>query len=197
MAEIKKHKALPPVERIFALLDYNQFTGDVLWRARVLSNGKVFTKQAGKVAGHKCKKLGYTFVRIDNCLIPVHRLAFVFMTGKWPEQNVDHIDGNGANNAWTNLRQASVSQNMMNTRLRSDNSSGHKGVWFCRQTNLWAAEVAAQKRKHWVGRFACMEEAIAARREAAKALHGDFFCDGHERNLPRRSQQPAATPRST
>lgn len=196
MAAVTKPRELPSVDRLKELLTYDPETGDLRWRLRVFSNGKTFRKQAGKIAGG-IDRGGYRLLRIDSTAIAAHRVAYAMMTGAWCDRDIDHADGDASNNRWSNLRPASTSQNLMNARLRDDNASGVKGVSRCRQTGRWAAELHANGRKIWLGRHDTLEQARAARDEAARLHHGEFFCDGHRSNLPCLSQQPAAMPRST
>jgi hypothetical protein len=92
-----------------------------------------------------------------------HRVAAALMTGCWPD-TVDHIDGDKSNNAWANLRCVSVSENMKNTPLRSDNNSGHPGVYWDKSRGKWAAEGISDGKKTYLGRHATLEAARAARR---------------------------------
>ena len=96
------------------------------------------------------------------------------MTGNWPVFEGDHKDSNPSNNRWDNLRDATRSQGMMNTRKRRDNTSGHKGAWFDKRRGLWVAEIMINYRKHHLGYFDTSEEAKAARDAAARRLHGEF-----------------------
>ncbi|HLP67790.1 MAG TPA: AP2 domain-containing protein [Rhizobium sp.] len=87
---------------------------------------------------------------------------------------VDHRNLSRLDNRRANLRTATKSQNGYNRTKRSDNKSGYKGVYRCRQTGLWRAEISAEKIKHKLGRFADPIEAARAYDEAARRLHGDF-----------------------
>jgi hypothetical protein len=157
-----------------AALDYEPRTGMFIWKQRE-PGGKLNT-WAGRRAG--CHKKGpahdYIVIRINYQLYRAHRLAVLWMTGKWPEFEVDHRDGDPLNNRWKNLRVATSSQNKMNARKRSDNTSGYKGVWFEKRRNQWVAEIMVNERKRHVGLFTTIEEARAAREAAARALHGKF-----------------------
>jgi hypothetical protein len=117
---------------------------------------------------------GYVQILLRTRLYLAHRLAFLWMTGKWPDEEVDHADGNPANNAWHNLRQASRSQNAMNTRLKGDNTSGYKGVIWERRRHYWYFEIIANGKRQIFPNYATAEEAHSARSEAARRLHGEF-----------------------
>jgi len=87
---------------------------------------------------------------------------------------VDHIDGDGLNNRRANLRLATVSQSMCNAKMRSDNSSGYRGVAFVRAENKWAAYITVQKKRLSLGRFDTAESAHDAYVAASAKYHGDY-----------------------
>lgn len=72
---------------------------------------------------------------------------------------VDHINSNGLDNRRENLRNCTRSQNLMNTRIRSDNTSGYKGVTFDKQTGRFSAKIQINKKCINIGRFDTAEEA--------------------------------------
>lgn len=90
------------------------------------------------------------------------------------QKRPDHADHNGLNNTRTNLRPCSTSQNAYNRRIRSDNSSKFKGVHLETATGKWIAQVAADKRREWLGRFNTAEAAARAYDHRAKEIHGEF-----------------------
>lgn len=94
------------------------------------------------------------------------------MTGDWPANLVDHIDMNKSNNAWSNLRDATKSQNGKNSRAKRTNKFGLKGV--CKVGNRYQAQIGCDGVKHHLGLFGTPEEAHAAYAAAAKELHGEF-----------------------
>jgi len=87
---------------------------------------------------------------------------------------VDHIDGNGLNNQKSNLRICTHSQNAMNSRTRSSNSTGVRGVSFDSQTGKWRATITHKGKMKNLGRYKELEEAIGIRKEAEKEIFGDF-----------------------
>ena len=116
----------------------------------------------------------YRQVKLFGELYKVHRLIWLMKTGEFPDKYIDHIDGNGLNNRWGNLREATPSQNMMNQRVRSDNASGVKGVSFDKCRNKWYAYINAGGKRKMLGRHDTFEEAVAARQRAEAISHGDF-----------------------
>ena len=160
-------------DQLRARLHYNPRTGSFTWKPR--KAGDRFNSWAGRPAGcWKHGPFGYLLIRVNNQLFRAHRLAFLWMTGKWPEHEVDHCDGDPKNNRWKNLRVATPSQNRMNTVSRSDNTSGYRGVWFEKRRSHWVAEICAGGTRHHLGSFPTAEAASAARDRAAKRLHGKF-----------------------
>lgn len=90
------------------------------------------------------------------------------------DQKRDHINGNGWDNRRANLRFASNSQNAINSRIRSDNTSGFKGVHWDSQRGKWAARLYADGRQIDFGRFSSIEQAVAAYKSGAEKFHGVF-----------------------
>jgi len=100
----------------------------------------------------------------------MHRLLMATPVG----QTVDHIDHNPLNNQRANLRLASYAQNNMNTRLRSDNTSGHRGVYWESRRNCWRVCINFEHKQIHVGQFKDKQEAITAYDNKAKQLYGQF-----------------------
>lgn len=127
----------------------------------------------GKTAGCKDTR-GYLMLRVFGSAYLVHRLAWFYMTGRWPVDQIDHIDRDRTNNRFENLREATNSQNKINCGLQSNNASGFKGVSWRRQCNRWGAQIGAHGKLHYLGLFDSAEEAAEAYVRAAKRFHGEF-----------------------
>lgn len=113
----------------------------------------------------------------------IHRLVMGEIDG---DLVVDHIDGNPLNNRMSNLRLATSSQNAMNSRISSDNSSGVKGVSFDKSMSKWQAYINIDYKKINLGYFSCLENAAKARKDAEIKYHGEFrraSKDSEERGL--------------
>ena len=113
-------------------------------------------------------------IRINGRNYLSSRLAFLYMTGRWPEQLIDHIDVNPLNNRWANLREADKRANAMNTRPPKNNTSGHKGVSWSKNKRKWEAYIKVDQKRLNLGRYKDKEDAIRAYRNAATKHFGEF-----------------------
>lgn len=149
------------------LLDYEPETGAFNWR---VSRG---TARAGDVAGN-VRADGYIAIKIFGRLYSAHRLAWLWMTGAWPPFEIDHRDTDGTNNRWSNLRPATHLQNMRNKKKPRHNTSGLKGVSYCRKRRFFTAQIQIEGRQVHLGTFKTAELAHEAYRSASERLHGEF-----------------------
>lgn len=101
------------------------------------------------------------------------RVAWLIVTGAWPEMEIDHIDCDPLNNKWNNLRQATRTQQNCNMKTRKDNPLGAKGVRK-RTKTTFEAYVSLNGERRMLGPFKTLEEAKAARDAVAAELHGEF-----------------------
>lgn len=157
--------------RLKELLSYEEETGLFRWKVRT-SNRIEVGRVAGTVALH-----GYIHVHIDGKLYLAHRLAWFYVNGEWPPHQVDHKDQCRSNNALSNLRLATPSQNGCNSVARSP-KSGIKGVSWSKVSGKWAARIIVSKVFHHLGLFDCKDEAAAVVAEARNRLHGEFANHG-------------------
>lgn len=150
-------------ERLKELLKYDPITGIF---TRNFSRGG-FRK--GTVAGSTNQYYGYIHISLDKRMYKAHRLAFLYMEGRWPDGEVDHLNGDRAYNAWDNLKESSSKENSRNCARRSDNTSGVAGVGFHKRRKQWRARMGT---KH-LGWYPSKELAIAARIAAQEGLYSD------------------------
>ncbi|WP_083950386.1 HNH endonuclease [Serratia ficaria] len=138
---------------------------------------KALTKhQKERVAGTDSGS-PYTRICINRKLYLAHRLAWYYMTGSPPEVLIDHINGDKRDNRFCNLRPADYSQNMMNSKIASSNTSGCKGVSWKKSENKWMATGKINgKRKH-LGYFDDIKEAVSAYKKFALQHHAQFYLD--------------------
>ena len=157
-----------------SLLEYDPDTGHFFWR----SSGK--GRKLGQPAGalNRTKGQGYVSIGIDKSKFRAHRLAFIYMTGDCPDE-IDHINGDRADNRWDNLRAVTRSQNNMNATRRGDNSSGQRGVSWVGRVNRWRAFITIEGKQKHLGYFIHFDEACAAYRAAAIEVFGDYVRGEH------------------
>lgn len=156
--------------RLRELLNYDPVTGVFTHR----KGNRI--GEAGRVAGHikKSKGGGYTIIVLDGECFRAARLAWVYMTGEWPDYDVDHKNLCRSDDRWSNLRLATRSQNMANGELRLNNTSGHRGVTWDYDRSKWRAQVMCNGKNHYCGIFDSIEDAAKARDAKALLLFGDF-----------------------
>lgn len=163
----------PPPEEIRSCLGYNPTTGKIVYLRRAVGGGRVI--HPGDEAGGRSGR--YIHVSFRGVAYQAHRLAWYFMTGDWLplKQDIDHINGDGADNRWLNLRLATRSQNVTNpsNKLRSDNQSGFHGVTLRKDSHKWRAHITVDGKRIFLGDFADKNDAIAARLAAEPIYHGD------------------------
>jgi len=152
------------------LPDYLHFDPDTGVFTRLISTSP--NARAGDVAGWINK--GYLQIRIDGRKYLAHRLAFFYMTGKFPIDQIDHINMDKSDNRWVNLREATNAQNQANIHARITNTSGHKGVSWRPREKKWRACIGRNGHHHHLGYFDNSETATAAYETAAKKHFGEF-----------------------
>jgi hypothetical protein len=175
---------LPTPEFLRQILDYNPDTGSFTWKERTpemftCARGQGWAcnawnaKNAGKPASSTHTN-GYYQIGINGRSFLAHRVAWAYMTGRWPSRMIDHEDTDRMNNSWSNLREATNSQNKANAPCHADSASGVKGVMWFKQTNRWHVQIQANGKKHHIGFFTDIEAAKQAYNDAATRLHGEF-----------------------
>lgn len=130
-------------------------------------------KTAMAVAGAKDAQ-GRINIGVNGKLYKAHRLAWLYVHGRWPNQCIDHINGNATDNRIENLREVTHAQNMQNLRkARSDSTSGLMGAMPLKRGTVkkWIAEIRVNGRKKYLGRFATAETAHVAFVNAKRELH--------------------------
>ena len=162
-------------ERLREVLSYEPETGEFTW---LKPNPIGHRVKSGDLAGYFVQ--GYRRIAVDGRTYLGHRLAWLYMKGEWPANQVDHIDGNRGNNVWRNLREATHAQNHFNIGLTASNRTGFKGVSWFKKTRKWRARITVNRKEKTIGYFDTKEEAHSAYMSAANKLHGEFANFGHK-----------------
>lgn len=149
------------------LVEYDPLTG--LFYSKVGYPGVT----AGKLLGGKPNKAGYIATTVLGVRYYAHRLAWLYMTGKWPLELIDHINGIRSDNRFVNLREATETQNRINSVQRAS-VSGYRGVVFHPETKKWRAVIKVGKNPISLGLFTKPENAALAYNFAAAEHFGDF-----------------------
>lgn len=159
-------------ERVKELFDYDPESG-ILTRAKdaLGHNGCVRAKR-GSVVGTLNTSTGYIQTVVDGLHIYTHRVAWIWMTGYSPEHQIDHINRIRTDNRWCNLREVNQSCNNINCIIRSDNTSGVKGVGRFRDSH-WRARIHLGEREFHLGIYTDLVDAVAARlaAEQCSSIH--------------------------
>lgn len=171
-----KNKPLPPIDLVRDFLSYDQHTGIFVYKQK---RGRAVV---GKIAGSnhqhdESPHLWYQVIGINKQYYKAHRLAWYLFYGVDPAENeIDHKDGNGLNNAISNLRICTSGQNNQNRRLRTNNVTGLNGVDFMKRQGKYRARISKEGKTVFLGVFESAEQAFAAHE---KARHNLFdFCTG-------------------
>lgn len=153
-------------QRVRELMQYDPETGVFKWLVKPNRNIRV-----GEVVGTSRGSGQCLQTKIDGYFYRLHRLAWLYVYGSWPEADIDHIDGNPANNALANLRDVSRSVNLQNRRkaMGHNKSAGILGV--SKKRNKWRARIKVNGRQISLGHFDTIEEAQAAYLTAKREHH--------------------------
>lgn len=146
------------------LLDYDPATG--VFTRRVSRR----SFKAGSLAGCHDSD-GYIVITIYNRLYKAHRLAWLWMTGEWPHESIDHRNGIRDDNRWCNIRQATKSENCHNIAISSRNTSGYIGVAFHKSSGRWRALIGLNGKQVQIGSYDTAHEAYSAYLAEKSKLH--------------------------
>lgn len=154
-------------DRLVEVLDYDAESGHFYWK--ICQRRDLIGERAGRVLPD-----GHRQIEVDGKKYYAHRLAWLYVTATWPPTDVDHRDLQKDNNAFSNLRLASRSQNLANTGPGKRNTSGIKGVSFAKARNRWQAAICVRGRSYFLGQYATRDEAARAYAVAANDMFGEF-----------------------
>lgn len=138
------------------LFDYNFITGKI-----VRKDGK----ELWTMLHH-----GYRWLRCDKRIVAYHRVAWLLLTGDWPEQDIDHVNRNKDCNSWINLRLATQKQNAENRGAHSNNLLGIRGVRYRPKDGFYQPRLMHKGQALYLGIYKDLDLAIAARKLAEEEI---------------------------
>lgn len=151
--------------RLKELLHYCPDTG-------IFTNIKARKKvRVGSTAGHVDSVNGYVRIMIDYKLYLAHRLAWLYIHGEFPPNDIDHVNRVRNDNRICNLRLATRAENMQNISMPRNNTSGYTGVYWHKAGQKWQVEIMLNYKKINLGYFADQSEAISARKAGEQKYH--------------------------
>lgn len=153
------------------IINYNPESGVFTWRER---RGRVSPGEKASCMD----KHGYVVIRIDGHLYKSYRLAWLYMFNKWPDKEVDHLNGIRNDNRIANLREATHSENNQNVQLKKSNTSGYKGVSWSKSVGKWHAYSRVNGQRIHIGYFEDKNSAYFAACNFREQHHGEFANHG-------------------
>jgi len=146
------------------ILNYNPLTGVFIWK--IERPGKA---RKGNVAGYSRKyksSIDYRFIGINGIQYREHRLAWLYVFGRFPKGQIDHKDGNSINNRINNLREVTNQDNCKNQSRPVNNTSGCIGVSWRKTDKVWASYIYIDYVRKHLGNFKVKNDAIICRKMA-------------------------------
>ena len=159
----KNHNELT-AERLREILSYDPETGHFHWRVRAGRH------KAGDMAGSLIKDR-YIQICVNRVRFLAHRLAWLYVHGKWPTDQIDHINGTKGDNRIANLREATNAENLQNQRVRCTNKSRYPGVCWDTLKGKWRAQIRFGGKTIYLGLYSDAMDAAAARAKAKAQYH--------------------------
>jgi hypothetical protein len=159
---------LPPVERLLEVLSYSPETGLFTWEVNKSRSAKI-----GTVAGTKDTR-GYIRIRVDGVDYRAHILAWFAHYNLRPGGEIDHINRDKTDNRISNLRVVNRRENILNRGMQKNNTSGHTGVYWRKESKKWTTSYTVSKKQIHIGYFVNVEEAVAARAAALSLIKEDM-----------------------
>ena len=156
------------LEKLQSALEYDQESGQFFWK--IPAGPRV---KKGQIAGTPDKD-GYIRIGFSGKLRSAHRLAWLFAYGEWPASSVDHKDGARNNNRLSNLRLATLAQNLQNSKAPTTNKSGYKGISWDKRDKKWRAQISTNGQYQRLGTFKHLADAVAAMKAFREMKHGEF-----------------------
>lgn len=152
-------------------LAYDAETGEISWRQLRSGSRLRPGEPAGRVSFYGYKEMTFKLLG-RRVTVKLHRLAWFMHYREWPKGAIDHIDHVKTNNRISNLRVVTDAENMMNTGIPANNTSGHIGVTWSKAAKKWQAQFMKKGRMYYLGVFLSKDAAAEVVRLAR--LEGGF-----------------------
>jgi len=156
-----------------SILDYDPATGIFRWKHRTDIRACDNARMIGKIAGSLDKK-GYRRIIINRRNYAAHRLAWLYTTGEWPIDEVDHKNLNKDDNRFKEIREATSSDNGCNRQTRADSGTQLRGIYLDKRYGGYVVKIQRHGKRIYLGTVSTAKEAIAVYATAAEKLHGEF-----------------------
>lgn len=159
-------------ERLRSVVTYNPKSGLFRWLHRPfdefpdIRSARIWNARYKGKPAFEADRNGYLAGKVDGVQYATHRLAWLYVNGCFPEDEIDHINGDRKDNRIANLRAVSRLENARNLKRYKSNSSGVQGVSRWPGKDLWRANIYYKGKHVHLGSFPTIEAAAAARREA-------------------------------
>lgn len=163
-------------EILKSLIAYDPLTGNFERKNSQYMSGRANSRNAGKPVGN-LRPDGYLAICLLGKRYLAHRVAWFYVTGEWPPNFLDHINGDPSDNRFSNLRECTQSQNVCNRGKGKNNTTGLKGIWIEKRSkkNPWCASISLNGKTKHLGSFATREKAYRAYLSASLESRGEFF----------------------
>lgn len=148
------------------ILNYDPETGLFTWKVEKDRN-----ISGADIAGYLDKSDGYFRIRIGKRHYKAHRLAWLYIHGRWPSEQIDHINRNRSDNRLCNLRECTHAQNQQNRSSVKKSSSKYLGVSWDNLRSKWRAQIQINGKNKNLGAFDTEAEANEAYLAAKAELH--------------------------
>ena len=156
-------------DRLRQVANYNSDTGAFTWIIVPHNRFRV-----GDRAGYRRTVDGYWSIQVDKTPYLAHRLAWLYVKGTWPKNQLDHINGIRDDNRISNLREATQEENHQNVKTRAGRNHAERGTCYRKDVKKWAAAIGMDGGHVYLGLFDTQEQAHQAYVEAKLKYH--TFC---------------------
>ena len=150
------------------IIEYDPLTGIIIYK-KTLSNRIKVGEEVNGISDR-----GYKRCQIEGKRYQCHDLAWLYMTGEFPKNQIDHIDCNPENLKFINLRESTQMQNCCNRSIGKNNSSGIKGVKWHKSSGKWYVSIDSNYKRIYIGSYDYIKDAEIAVKKARLEIHKEF-----------------------